>query len=303
MTVTLLTLRQAVARALDDIETYVVSSASSSQIATGQIINTSTGVSANRYDRRWIYVNSGAAAGQQRQVVEGSYVASTGALGVTPTWTVTPSNGQTFELTGLFSSTPSTLGAHADYRSLIDRTLDLILSPDRLTKQTSPGLTTISLADQAAWLDREDLIVSYQEPAPVAGYPPVSAAWRGYRFVMDGPSPYLEVRAPFSTNDDLFVNVWRPASSLVNGAESTVGLQADTDTAAVRVSDVVLVGLMLAYEELANRNASRPTGGWAAKHASQLALVTSEHASRAERGDRTLELAAGVALQQQARAA
>lgn len=295
--VALSTYRHAVQHALDDVETYVVSSAAAGQIASGQLINTSAAVSANRYDRRWCYVWSGAAAGQQRQVVEGSYVATTGPLGVTPPWTTVPLAGSGFELTALFPSIAGTLGATTDYRSLVNAALGLIYVPVTESVTVSGAGRTTLPAATAAWLTRADQLVRFTEPSPVTNRAPVDASWRGIRLVF-GAAPALELRAPFT--GVLTIEAWRPAATLVNGAASTTGLSADADTALAEVADVTLVGLLLAYQALANRNASRPTGTWAQKYEGQLAVLAAEHAKRMTRGDRSLEPAAAESGQQAA---
>lgn len=296
---TLLTLRQACARALDDLETYTVASAAAAQIATGQVINTSTNASTERYNARWVYVNSGAAAGQQRQVIRSSYVPSTGALGVTPNWAVIPITGQTFEMTSLFPSAPSTLGADSDYRSLINRTLDLLYFRFTDTVTIATSYTNLT-ADQIDWLTEPDQVIRWTEASPVVNRAKPDASWRGIRLVLD-PTPQVEVLAP--TSGDLTLEAWRPSDTYISGAASSVGLTADADVAYVQTRDVVLVFLMLAYEVLANRQPGRPSGPWQAKRAAQLVLIQSEHAQRRESGDRTLEMAAAEAQQQAARAA
>ncbi len=100
----------------------------------------------------------------------------------------------------------------------------------------------------------------------------------------------------------LTFEAWLPADTIINGATAT-GFVLDSDTTFATENDVNLVGLMLVYQTLAARNAGRPTGGWGSKYAAQLDLVLSTHAGRAARGDRTLELAAAEASQQQAKAA
>lgn len=299
---TLLVLRQTLARALDDIETYTVSSAAPSQIAANQLVNNTTGASTARYNERWVYVNSGAAAGQQRRVINGSYVPATGALGNTPPWDTTPVAAQTFELTGAFPSAPSGVGADTDYRSILNRALALLYVRWTDTVSISTNTYTDLTANQIVWLTQPDQVIRWTEPAYVTSRAKPDASWRGIRLVFDA-APQVEVRAPLASVGDLTLEAWCPAVNLVNGAVSSTGLSADTDTSLPRVNDVVLVALMECYQVLANRNPGRPTGNWRQRWRDQTALVQSEHARRSQMGDRTLEMAAATAQQQQQQAA
>lgn len=292
----LLVYRQALARALDDIEVHVVNSATSSTLSVLSLVNITTAASTGRYDDRWIYINSGNAAGQQRHGVKGSFSPSTGAMQITPAWTTTPSNPQGVEFTGLFPCAPGTYGADTDYRSIINRALAQILVEDRVTET----ITTADTYTQAArpWFDRPDRLIQALEPAAVSGRRPVDATWRGVQLVPDYV-PFIQLEAPFETaSGSLTLRVWRPGDTLISGAESTVGLSSDTDTALPRVEDVVMVTLVECYATLANRNSGRPTGQWQQKLDQQRAWVTTQHAIRAAQGDRTLEMAAAAQPQQ-----
>lgn len=298
MAVTLLTYRQALARALDDIEVHIVASATPSTMVVTSTINAIATASATRYDDRWVYINSGAAAGQQRHVVKASFAPLTGGMQITPQWTTTPSAGQGVEFTGLFPAAPGTFGADTDYRSCINRALRQVLCEDRITD----SITTSATYDQTSrpWFDRPDRLIQALEPSAVSGRPPVDASWRGVELIPDGPASYVQIRAPFETASGTVTwRVWRPGDSLISGIESTAGLSADADTALPRVEDVVLVALIECYDALANRSSGRPIGQWRQKARDQRQRVMQQHAIRIERGDRTLELAAAQAAQQQ----
>jgi hypothetical protein len=234
--------------------------------------------------------------GQQRHVVVNSFAPLTGGMQVTQPWTILPTAGSGVEFTGLFPCSSGSFGADTDYRSIINRTLGQLLCEDRVTDP----ITTADTYPQPTrpWLARPDRLIAALEPAAVAGRAPVDASWRGAR-VLPGPTPAIQL-SPFLTASGVVTwRVWRPGHTLVNGAESTAGLVAETDQALPRIEDVVLVALVECYWTLATRNSGRPHGQWLQKVDQQRAWVTTQHAVRAQQGDRTLELAAAAQPQQQ----
>lgn len=297
MAVTLIGYRQPLARELDDLETHTLGGGVVNQAIAASLVHNQTGASTTRFRQRYSYVNGpSAAAGQQRTVY--GYTPSAGALTVTPNYTIVPITGDEIECTSSFPCAPC-LGSDTDYGSIINRALSLIY-----LKVTEPvtlvGGGKVSLtAAQAAWLTQPDQIERWLEPAPVASRSDIDASWRGLRLV-PGVAPYIAIDSPFTGT--LSFEGWRPADSLISGTYGT-GLVNDTDTAYATVPDLILVGLMLAYRILANRNAGNPTGNWGNKYKDHLALVIDQNTARQQRGDRTLELAAAEASQQQARAA
>jgi len=275
--------RRALARALDDLGVYTLTSPTASTLICTLLVNASPGASTHRYDGRWLYL--AAPIPQQRVVTTGGYNPGDGTLTFAPT--ATPATaGTEVELTGLFPSLSVALSEDTDYRTLVNRALAALLVHDRLTV----AITTADSYPIAAypWLDRMERLVGVLEPSPVSGRRPVDAGWRGWRLVVDGPTPRLEVNAPFATaSGDLTLDVLRPANTLVNGTDSTTGLVDDTDTAVPAIEEFLPVGLMEAYQALMSRTPGRPNSNWHQKWAE-----AREMAHRLRAYDRTSEIEA-----------
>lgn len=270
MAIALSTYRRALQAALDDPGLYQVTAATSTTVSLSLIADTTTNASANRYDGRWLYVASGVGIGQQRRVVRGSFVPSTGTVTVELGLT-TPSVNDLIELTSLFPCESQVSGEDTSYNTLIRRALSRLLAPDRISA-TFAGGTTASLASFAYWLDRPERLVRVLEPAPVSGYQPIPCDWRGPQLILDGGSPVLQINAPYTGS--LTLEVLRPGDSLVSGAESTTGPTSETATCLPSVNDTVAVALLEAYQALASRSPGRPSGNWSAKIEAQQAIVS-----------------------------
>lgn len=295
MASTLLQYRQALARALDDLEPHVVLSATTFTVTINALITSTTGASSGRYNGAYIYIASGSGAGRQRVVKENSYVPSTGTLTThnSSGFDVTMAAGDQVEITRLFpayaeATSTSSLGSDTDYRSLVNRALSYLLVPDQISVTTVADQQEYSLSTYAAWLDRPERLLAVLDPPRATGWP-AKRTWRRWELTLDGPSPALTfLDRAYPTNGATFeLDVLRPANTLISGAESSIGLTSDSATAVPAVNDVVTVGLMLAYEALMNRSPGRPNGDFLTRWKNQI-----EIARRLRNYDRTQETAA-----------
>lgn len=295
MASTLLQYRQALARALDDLEPHVVLSATTFTVTINALITSTTGASSGRYNGAYIYIASGSGAGRQRVVKENSYVPSTGTLTThnSSGFDVTMAAGDQVEITRLFpayaeATSTSSLGSDTDYRSLVNRALSYLLVPDQISVTTVADQQEYSLSTYAAWLDRPERLLAVLDPPRATGWP-AKRTWRRWELTLDGPSPALTFldRAYPTSGATFELDVLRPANTLISGAESSIGLTSDSATAVPAVNDVVTVGLMLAYEALMNRSPGRPNGDFLTRWKNQI-----EIARRLRNYDRTQETAA-----------
>lgn len=288
MAFTLRQYRQHLARALDDLETYQVTSSTADATVVAALVNETTGASDRRYDGRWAYVSAGTAMGEPAVIKGGGYAPATGVLSVADPWGTVPGAGDTLELTGLFPAVSGVLGADTDYRALVNRALSYLLVPDHLDLTTVAGQQEYPLAAYARWLDRPSRATGLLDPPRATGYPRMPS-WRRWDLKLDGGTPTLALfdRAYPTSGATLQLLAMRPGDTLVNGAESSVGLVLDTDTAVPDIEDATTVGLMLACEALANRSTGRPNGDWHTRF-----LEYREMAHRLVTFDRTREIVA-----------
>jgi hypothetical protein len=261
------TFRRALADALDDLGgPYAVSASTASTVTVPSLATSTPGASPNRYDGRWVYLSSGAGSGQVAKVRGGGF-ASSGLLTMETAWTTAPVAGDQIELYGWFPAV-HTRGSDSSYLTIINRALSMIVAPDRIAL----SITTAEEYPLGAyrWLDRPERLLGVLEPSPTGGLP-IDAAWRRPRLRLDAGGAVLELPVPFSAATGvLTLDVLRPADTLVNGAESTVGLAVEADTAEPTVNDVNAVALAVAYQALASRAPGRPSGNWLQKYAGQL---------------------------------
>lgn len=285
------------AYALDDAAVYQVAAASSTTITPGGLASSESGASPNRYDHRWVAVVSGNGTGQQRSVVPGSYVPSTGLLTLAVGWSTVPIGNDLVMLTGLFPVFEGVVaGEDTSYRDLVNRALALILVPDRVDLAVTDDSTALTLP----WLDREGRLDTSDgegwllEPSPVSGRRARPCMWRGPKLVMDGQSPTLELKAPLAATLTLKVrrpgNTWIATASSWNETPASGGLVNASDEAIPTIEEVVTVGKMLAYQALMGRSPGRPSGNWADKYADARA-----EAMKLDRFDHTLYAAAPAA--------
>jgi hypothetical protein len=291
----LLTYVEALALALDDLGRYTVTSATNNSITAGGLI-ASTGTSANRYDRAWLYVQgAGGAADVGRVVRPESYVPTTGTISYDPGFTA-PVATTPFLLTGLFPVFAEVTAEDTSYRTLVVRGLSRMIFRDRITTPITTA-DSYALTTWRAWLDRPERLVGVFEPAVISGRQPTDAGWRAVRLVLDAELPTLELGAPFSTaSGNLTLEVLRPAHTWVEAGsgwvESTTGPTADTHQAVPSVEDFLPFGLMAAYQVLMSRSPGRPNGNWTDK------LVDArEQAMKSRYWDHTSERETAPAIQ------
>lgn len=292
MASTRLQYRQELARALDDLEVYLASSGTSTTVVCSNLINSGTNVSADRYNGRYVYISAGTGVGSQSVVKTAGYAPSTGTLTILDSggWATSPGSGSTVELTALFPAINAATAASSfsdghDYQSLVNRALSMILVPDVLSVTTVADQQEYALSTYAYWLDRPSRLLGVLDPPRATGWS-TKRTWRRWELQLDGGTPTLQFidRAYPVSGATFELQVLRPADTLISGAESSTGLSADTDTAVPAVNDVVTVGLMLAYESLANRSPGRPNGDYLKRWAAQIDL-----ARRVARYDRSQE--------------
>lgn len=281
MASTLLQYRRALARALDDLEPHVVLSATATTVTINALINSTTGASTGRYNGAYVYVASGTGAGKQRVVKTNSYVPSTGTLTTQngSGWDATLAAGDNLEITRLFpayndASSSSSLGGDTDYRSLVNRALSYLLVPDQISVTTVADQQEYSLSTYAYWLDRPERLLGVLDPPRATGWS-TKPTWRRWELNLDGGTPTLQFtdRAYPVSGATFELNVLRPANTLISGSESSSGLVSDASTAIPEVNDVVTIGLMLAYEALANRSPGRPNGDYLKRWSAQIELA------------------------------
>lgn len=254
---TLLRIRQAVQAAIEDGGfSYTVASALAgppSTVTISALVSGATNISTARFNGAYVYISSGAAAGQSRNVRTDGYDETTGRLTVDPPWSSVPAPGVTAELTWKFPG----VGQNAsddDYRTLINRGLSKLLVPDRISEPFNG--TPFILLTAYAWLDRPERLLSFRESSPLSGGRPISADWRGITPIFDGGNTRLEFARVPDAIGDIEVSVLRPVHTRVNGLETTVGLVNDNDSVAVTVDDAVKAILPECYLALANRGRS-----------------------------------------------
>lgn len=250
------------ARTLDDIAQHSVASATSSTVVVTQLVNLTTGASADRYNGTHVFHRQAGLPGQSRTVRPGGYAPSTGTLTVFPNWTTTPTAGDLIYLTHKFPVISEGADGGTDSRALVNKSLRKLSIPDRVHLAIGTGyaypLTSFT------WLDRPERLVRVLEPGPTGGEP-VDASWRGPRLVLDGPTPTLNLRVPFeNATGSLTLEVMRPGHTLIATAgvwaEST-GLINDTDQCLPNAEDVLPQFMAEAYAALASRTPGRPYPG------------------------------------------
>jgi len=249
--------RRAIATALNDLEIHTVTSATSSTVTVVRMADSTTGAAPTRFDGAWVYIATGAGQNQQRRAKNGGFDPVAGVLTVVLPW-FAPQVTDEIEITRLLPAIREIPG-DTSYNDLIDRSLSMLMAPDRLTLP----ITTSDQYPMTAytWLDRPERLVRVLEPSPVAGRAPVDASWRNPRLVVDGATPFLQLDVPFGTaTDNLTLEVLRPGDSLISGGESTTGLVAEASTALPSIADVRTVALMEFARVMLQRTQGRPDG-------------------------------------------
>lgn len=277
-------IRRACQAAFNDGQTYLCSSATSSNITLGNIADSGVSASAQRFNGAYVYaINRTTGVGQQRRVIPGGFVPSTAVLGIELNWSVTPTTPDEVEITHLFpcGEGPTAAGGvppeDASYNSLINRACSMIVAPDRVGLAIVQDAVFYSTSAWVEWLDRPDRIVrgmdgslGIWEPGVTGGLPQ-NSTWRGWNLRLDAETPGLEVQVPFSSSSGtLYFDVMRPVDTWVGTggvwAESTTGMTNNLQEVRAPINDVVKVFRMLALEALMARSPGRPSGNWSARY-------------------------------------
>lgn len=254
---TLLTLWQALAYALDDLETATLSGGSTTTAVSASWINAATGVTSNLYEGRWL---CNLTKGTQSRVY--SYVPGTGTQNVTPAVTANAASDSA-AVTSLFPVLPSP-GAETDYRTITNRAANRMVT----TPTVTIPVTTSDAYDMTAYpsLRRSEQLIEVREPSPISGRSAVRSDrhWN----LTPGPPATLQNERPFLSASESLEVVWkRPAATWVGVsgvyAESTVGLVAQTDEIDVQVEDWLPFALEEALTVAIARAPGRPNAEWA----------------------------------------
>lgn len=125
-----------------------------------------------------------------------------------------------------------------------------------------------------SWLDRPSRLRSVLYAGPNTGK--LYDSWRPYRIFQSGDSLTLHFDAPFRIRSGSFsfiVEGVRPAFSLINSADSTVGLSVESDTIDVELNDLVTVALLFVYRGLRDARHGDQRDHYAKLAETQLALA------------------------------
>ena len=245
-------------RALDDISEHLVSSSAARTVTLLSLKNATANASVHRYDGTHVFYRDPGGEGQSRAVRPGGYDPVTGTLTVYPDWTTPPGISGIY-LTNLFPIISQGSDQDATYRGLLNMALRRQAGRDRV--ELAIGTHWQYPLGGFSWLDRPERLLGVFESGPT-GRGAVDAGWRGIRLVLDGPTPFLEVRAPFSeATGSLTLEVNRPGDSLIETAGVWAeggGLVNDTDRCLPSTSDVMPSFLAAAYDALTARSPGRP---------------------------------------------
>lgn len=271
MTTTLRQATQGIARALNDLEQYVVTVGGNAQTTqVNRLQNANAQASPNRYDARWAFCSQGAGAEAQNVVQEGGYTPATGLLNMVNYWVYSLVAGDILDLTGLFpmisstSPTGGTLGAATSYRDLAYEALRYLVNPDYLDVPTVANAQTYTLVAYATWLDRSERFTGeLLDPPRAPGWPGTPTA-RRWEIRWDDAYPTIVfLDRAYPLNGHTFkVGVMRPGHTMINGLEQPSPPTAQADVLLPDLEDIVTVGLWLAYRTLAIHSFGRPSGNW-----------------------------------------
>lgn len=272
------TIRRDAQAALDDLSVHsALAGATFQTVGSILLASSAANLSVDRYNGRWLYhIPASGMNQQQRQVVKGSYVASTGFVTVAPGWAA-PLENEQLEMTALFPCFTPPFAAETSYARLIRRSMQRLSYRDRVTVAITTS-QTYTLSASFPWLDREERLLAVLEPG-ITGGAPVDASWRRPRLIRDGGAVSLILDVPFITaSGSISLDVLRPGDTLigVNGgayAESTVGLVNETDLTPLPVSEIIPVFLEEAYAVLATRANTNPSVNWAQRLKDQRPLA------------------------------
>lgn len=272
------TYRLAAGEALNDIKRLAVGAGpTTTSIPLGFLATSNANVSANMYDDAYLYVQSGAGAGQQTIVKKGSYVPSTGVV-VVASAVASVVVGDYVDLTRIFPCRPAPISSDSDYLTLLNKALKRINVRRELLIPIITG-RRLPLSGYP-WLDSQDRIVSVWEPSP-RGTGLVDSGWRQPKLVNAGFLCYLELRAGFAAAGGYVrLEVIAPGDTFIRVAsvegESSVGLVSEGDEAIPPVDEMTTAFLVEAYEVLMHRSPANPNGDWRNLHAMQEAKAKAE---------------------------
>lgn len=194
----------------------------------------------------WFQVNTGLASAGRIVHEEPSL----GALAVDLPVATAQSSGIEFET--MYPLPITTEQGCTGVAQLIQQACREVWFPDVIDFTTARGAYTYDFSDQADWLDSEARVVALYDPPVAEGYPQQPAPWRygGINFV--GGAPVLRLkRAYLASGGTAQLEVIRPAYSLINGAESTVGPAAFNDVVYADRAEIIAVTKLRAYRYLA----------------------------------------------------
>lgn len=226
-----------------ELERYVISTAAQSDAAPREL-----------FDGLFLYVTSGAEAGQQRRLVSRGWDGPLGALVVDYPFDAALAPGSTFELSVLPAE--EYLGT-AGLNDLLNEALETLPVID---------YTSITLTATGGVPDTEYSLADYEWPiksVQAVCYPRTSTASerrrempRRWDFVQDAEAPILSFRElPGQVGDEIDVKLHRPAHTRIRQggiwADTTEGLADDDDEALYDVRPVVAAAKPIARQRQA----------------------------------------------------
>jgi hypothetical protein len=260
--------RQALARALDDLDVFILSAAAAgppTTVTSLSLINTATGVTSSLFEGAWLFHSVGASAPQARRVA--AYTPATGLLTLAAAMNA-PSVSDTCELSRLFPAIAA-IGSETDYRTIINRGLGrmMIERKDTISATVSDSYPLTAFPS----LDRPERLRRVSEPNPHPGRAtPVDSAHRKWRVVPDVPTAALENDAPFAVATGVVTLEWTaPATKWIavaaTWAESAVGLVNESDEAQPAIEEALPFLVEEALTVLIARAPGRPNAEWERK--------------------------------------
>ena len=250
-------IRRAVEKELGDGEVITVDSSTTSSITSNIFKNATSGASHERYNGAFFFFPSGVVAGQQRRGRPGGLDPAAGTVLFYPDLGAVP-GVVPVEITRLFPCDgPPAEGP--TYRSLINASLkklaheSIVTLPSTVSRSYDLGLT------YSAWLDNPKRLVLVSDPPRYPGALTLPT-WRQWELRRNGLGTFFRwLDAPMtSATSYVELTFVKPAFYHVNGAESTVGLVAETDSVGLPIDHVVTATLAEAYMVMSQQNASAP---------------------------------------------
>lgn len=244
--------RRAVAAELGPFGVYSASGGSTTTAISGNAFSSSE-LPTDALAYAWVFVPSISGI-RQRRITATGLNGSTGTITLDAALGTAIANGTTFEiLTRLPAAREQSAGVGQAWLLGVHEAINLALRhcliEDYISLTLVNGQYDYSLTP--AWLDRPSRLVDVLQPN-VLGTTYVSTQ-RTYEMRKDGSSQSLHFRQPFrisSGSYTLSLKVKRPADTLIAGADSTVGLVAETDYCELDLNTIVLGALVFCYDAL-----------------------------------------------------